>query len=352
MNAALARLRANFQLAMLVIFAACGVLAITPFAVFRFATGDWVMGVIDSVIVLGLVGGVAYAWVSDRTTEAAMLCVATYTAGVAFAASKIGLAGAFWIFPTLLVNYLLVERQPAMLASVIAILLIPVNRAVFADGVQLAIFMVSAMLVVLFAYIFARVTHSQREQMQALALRDPLTGVLNRRALKTAMEEAPRRHAVTGEATGLLLLDLDHFKRINDTAGHDTGDQVLTDFAQLVRQALRRDDRLYRFGGEEFVVLVSPAVPAGLLRAAEHLRLRVSEQLRCGEQGVTVSIGVALLQRDETPAQWFARADKALYEAKQGGRDRVVVAETLTGEGTGSCDGGPDRCPAPAVAGT
>lgn len=326
MNASLMRLRSNFQLAMLVLFAACAVAAIAPFAVYRFVTGDWLMGVIDSAIVLGLGAGVAYAWISGRTAEAALLCVATYTAGCALAASKVGLSGAFWVFPTLLVNYLLVDRQPALLASVIAILLIPVNHAVFDSGHQMAIFMVSAVLVALFAWIFAHVTHTQREQMRTLALKDPLTGTLNRRALKEALEEAPRRRLLDGEVTGLMLLDLDHFKCINDTAGHDAGDLVLVEFAQLLRESLRRDDRLYRFGGEEFVVLVAPATESGLQRMAEHLRQKTEAELRCGERAVTVSIGLALLQPREAHAPWFARADKALYEAKQTGRNRVMMA--------------------------
>jgi diguanylate cyclase (GGDEF)-like protein len=135
--------------------------------------------------------------------------------------------------------------------------------------------------------------------------------------------EAFRRHRMP---VGLLVMDLDHFKRINDAFGHEAGDSVLVDFARLVQSRCRAGDRLFRYGGEEFVLLL-PGTDADALRPlAEELRRAVATGLSGNGRGVTVSVGGAVLRPGEDNAHWLARADAAMYEAKRQGRDRVVVA--------------------------
>jgi diguanylate cyclase (GGDEF)-like protein len=154
---------------------------------------------------------------------------------------------------------------------------------------------------------------------------DPLTGLANRRGLE---ESGPPRWAAgarLGMPIAVLVIDVDHFKRINDTEGHAAGDQILRRLAQVITQAIRLDDLAVRLGGEEFLVLASlPAGPGA--QAAERLRVTIERELF----PVTVSIGVHELMPDSRPeisaALWSAvdTADRALYIAKNTGRNRVV----------------------------
>ncbi|MCW2677134.1 MAG: Diguanylate cyclase [Modestobacter sp.] len=165
---------------------------------------------------------------------------------------------------------------------------------------------------------------------QALSSTDPLTGLANRRWL---IEQAPRmwRQARReGQRVAALVLDLDHFKRLNDAFGHAAGDEVLRTVAVALSATVRPTDVLARTGGEELVVLGLVSDPAEARRLAERLRLAVSTS--CVEHQVTVSIGVALVRPGDgdvaTDGLWrlVDRADVAMYDAKQSGRDRVSIA--------------------------
>jgi len=168
------------------------------------------------------------------------------------------------------------------------------------------------------------------------ALRDPLTGALNRAALEEALQrevEVARRQAAP---LAVLVIDVDHFKAVNDTYGHRFGDDVLRTVAHALSDTIRRSDAFYRYGGEEFVVLASHTQPMGAQQLAERIRSNVAAIGTVGGQAmrVTVSIGVACLRADESGEALFQRADRALYRAKENGRDRIESADFAA---TGSC---------------
>ena len=164
-----------------------------------------------------------------------------------------------------------------------------------------------------------------------LAVTDPLTGLYNRRYLDAHLASAVERAATTQKPVFVLLFDIDHFKGINDTYGHDAGDDVLRDFCQRLRRGVRGIDLIARYGGEEFV-LVMPETDAGFASTvAERLRREVEKDdftTRSGERfPVTVSIGLAQWQGPRDTAEaLIKRADLALYAAKRAGRNRVVAS--------------------------
>lgn len=171
------------------------------------------------------------------------------------------------------------------------------------------------------------------EELKDLAFRDPLTGIYNYRYLEECLEMEIHRADRYGTAFTLFMLDLDHFKRFNDSYGHQVGDEVLKLFAETVRSTLRESDILFRYGGEEFTVLLPDTRKARALVPAENIR-RVIEQLDLeraipgvvGER-LTCSIGVASYPEDaRTRASLIGFSDDALYRAKNGGRNRVVLA--------------------------
>lgn len=165
------------------------------------------------------------------------------------------------------------------------------------------------------------------EQIRHLATHDELTGLVNRRRMTELMAAEWQRCQRNDRPLILALLDLDHFKHINDTHGHSAGDQVLQTFALTVQAALRSTDVLARWGGEEFVLMLYDTDPASARPLLERVRASVqAQQTRAAGRTlrVTVSIGLAVGRAGEGPEQILERADEALYQAKAAGRNRVV----------------------------
>jgi diguanylate cyclase (GGDEF)-like protein len=162
------------------------------------------------------------------------------------------------------------------------------------------------------------------------AVLDPMTGLGNRIALTQAIEREialGRRHP---HPASLLVIDIDHFKQINDTCGHSGGDAVLLEVARTLRRCCRETDALFRFGGEEFVALLTQTDDAGAEIIAGRIRDTLAQTATTFQErqiAVTVSIGVARVHASDTMLSWFDRADSALYRAKESGRNRVVVAD-------------------------
>lgn len=171
------------------------------------------------------------------------------------------------------------------------------------------------------------------EESQRLATTDGLTSLLNRRAFGETMDREVSRCDRLGTAASLLLLDLDHFKLINDTRGHAAGDTVLSAIGKLLRAEARANDVVARWGGEEFVIALPGANAGGGLASAERIRQAIEALVVCDGAGdripLTASIGVAERRPHEALDVTVDRADRAMYCAKIGGRNRVCVSDTV-----------------------
>ena len=171
------------------------------------------------------------------------------------------------------------------------------------------------------------------DELVDLSSRDSLTGLANRRSFELALAREVDRVARSGEPALLLILDIDHFKRVNDTHGHGAGDALLREFGHLLRTRLRAEDIVCRYGGEEFVLIMPETTAAATLERAEALRTD-TKSLTVRHYGqvlgaVTISIGVALYPDHGATGELVIRAaDQALYRAKGDGRDCVRVAES------------------------
>jgi len=174
-----------------------------------------------------------------------------------------------------------------------------------------------------------------RETLREQSIRDPLTGLFNRRYLEESLEREIRRATRSQRPLSVLMIDLDHFKRFNDTFGHDAGDFLLRELGQLLQANVRGSDIACRYGGEEFSLIMPDATPATAEERAEHIRKSVKslEAKHAGQVlgAVTLSVGVAAFpEHGDTPFLLIRAADQALYRAKAAGRDRVMLAETVT----------------------
>jgi diguanylate cyclase (GGDEF)-like protein len=162
----------------------------------------------------------------------------------------------------------------------------------------------------------------EARRLARLAQSDALTGVLNRHAIDVVIPDAsPPRGGLA-----VALVDVDHFKRVNDEHGHAEGDRILRQIARLLTCGVRTDDRVVRMGGEEFLLAFEGASLDDAASIADQLRIRIREEVFLAGKPITASFGVAERQRGELRDDLLARADLALYEAKRRGRDRVALA--------------------------
>ncbi|WP_299430299.1 GGDEF domain-containing protein [uncultured Meiothermus sp.] len=188
-------------------------------------------------------------------------------------------------------------------------------------------FTLSNLAYVMLLYIFAHLRHHYA-QMHQMAHTDALTNLTNRRAMQIKLDGELDRARRYNRPFAVLVADLDHFKRVNDTYGHSVGDQVLREASGRLQQHLRESDSLARWGGEEFLILA----PETDLHQADHLAQRLLESIRETPMSgvhITLSLGVAYYRQGDTVAAILSRADEAMYRAKAAGRNRVVLEEQL-----------------------
>lgn len=173
---------------------------------------------------------------------------------------------------------------------------------------------------------------ARESELEHLATTDALTGIPNRRRFLEALEAEMSRRNRYAHPFALVMIDLDHFKAVNDTYGHAAGDCVLRDLVQLLSESLRTNDLLGRLGGEEFAILLPETGPDDALALARRLRQRVAHASMSVEStplGLTISLGVVSCGEQDSVASLLRRADLALYEAKRGGRNQVVGENSL-----------------------
>ena len=170
-----------------------------------------------------------------------------------------------------------------------------------------------------------------QETLQHLSVRDPLTGLFNRRYMEESMERELCRAERQGKQVGVIMADIDHFKRFNDTFGHEAGDTLLKEVAKVMGQHIRGSDIACRYGGEEFTIIMTDVSPAIVAQRAEQLREAVQRITAYhGDRvldPITLSLGVAIFpDHGDTHKAVLRAADVALYQAKQSGRDQVCLA--------------------------
>ena len=167
----------------------------------------------------------------------------------------------------------------------------------------------------------------QAKHMEVKAKRDPLTGAFNREGVEESLVEALNEWHVSAKRLSIVLLDLDHFKKINDTCGHAVGDKVLVELSTLITSNIRATDRFARWGREEFLLVCRDSELNETKALAEKLRLLIQNHGFHDNTQVTASFGVASIKVDESLESLFKRADEALYHAKRTSRNRVVISE-------------------------
>lgn len=307
----------------------CGittVVVVTGFVFYRYFTGDFAGALINAVIVVMLTSVLVLGQLPRFRQTALIVFGFTISLSALLSAILVSSNGLLWAYLVLWINFLVLPRNFAIGCNLILILTLTASVELFNSLLHQISWVTVAALISGFGLVFTNQLREQRRLLSELATLDPLTGAGNRRLMQHDLEKAVAERRRSRRPATLIVLDLDHFKRINDTYGHEAGDRVLSEFVDVLRDALRTEDGLYRLGGEEFVVLLRDMDTETAKTKLDDLHHRLSGKVAGPDSPLHFSAGAAVLKNGENWSKWLARADNALYEAKRSGRDRLIIA--------------------------
>ncbi len=305
--------------------AVVSLLLLTPFAVNNVLQGRYWLGLGASAIVAIFAANAIAIHFYQRYYPRLLLaglapCIILF---LVFSIRQQGIVGALWCAPAIISFYFILPERRAWLANTAIFLIVFPTILVEFELPVAARALATLTMVSAFAAIFIRIVSSLQEQLRRQAHTDPLTDVHNRTRLIALLEEAIERNKRHSVPMTLVAFDLDHFKSINDDFGHDVGDDVLVEFAALLKSRSRRVDKVFRTGGEEFLVLLYGTDGDGAAAFAEEIISKLRLQALIPQGKVTASAGIAAIEEDDLWRSWMKRADAKLYQAKAEGRDRV-----------------------------
>ncbi len=305
---------------------ALGILYIPPFIIYRLIAEDWTVAVIDSLVLVIMLAFFRLNYVRGNVLTARLaMSVFLMIACVAVVHIK-GISSIFWYFPAVVVVYYLMPPAYAVFISLTSAITLSFILFPQIETIVFASILVPCVLMNLILYITFNSYRKIEKQLTKLVTLDALTGAGNRRSLTQALSNIVMSQRRSFSPISLVIFDLDNFKNINDQHGHLTGDDVLIRLAKVIGLNIRAADSLFRYGGEEFVILLPDANADEAFAACENLRQLTESYHFPSDIQVTVSMGIAQQARGESAAQWLERADAALYEAKQSGRNRVILS--------------------------
>ena len=300
------------------------VIGLVPFAAIRFISGDILVAIVDTLGFSITTGIFIYVYRTRRLGYSGLLLTLLANGGMVVITLKHGADNIYFFYPTLVAAFYLVEPKKALLICALAIGAISPVLFETREPIQLLQFLFSMLGCVLFAFVFSSQSQKQRDQLVQLSTIDALTGAGNRRALDDRLRSEIEIYKRTGNSMSVILLDFDNFKEINDERGHAAGDELLVRISSVIMDRIRTTDSLFRYGGDEFVVFAASTDLQTSSQLAEDLRALVDADESVSGYRVSISLGVAEYQRDESMADWLGRADAALFESKRTGRNRVM----------------------------
>lgn len=296
---------------------------ISPFIFFRWMNGDTTLAIIDGIISLTAITFFIFIYITRKIEISQKIFAIFLTVATVTTVFIKGESQALWIFPTVIAVYYLMSLKTASIVSpllVISTLIILYPRV---DSILFFSILATTSLTITLSFVIFRSYHETQNELTLLASIDSLTSSGNRRALDLKLSEViaiQQRHAYT---MSLILIDLDEFKEINDSYGHAIGDQILVTVCELIKKHTRVLDTLYRFGGDEFIIMpLNMNINAAKI-LAEKIRCLIEQHTFVNNIKLTLSIGVAEYNTNDTLDSWISRADAALYKAKENGRNNV-----------------------------
>lgn len=300
---------------------------VTPFVIDNLIEGNYLLAASIALLVLILSGNSLAYKLNMKLRGVTPAFFVSLMLVTLISTAQRGIYGVFWAFPAILFISFAMSHKAARIYSAIYFFYNAAVMFFYLPAPLAARALMGLAITILFTNIFLNIIYHLREQLLEQSTSDPLTGALNRRLLDELLEGAIDRKQRLAEPSSMLMIDIDRFKAINDEFGHDAGDEVIKGIVDLINQRSRKIDRLFRIGGEEFMLLLPVAELENAEKVAEYMRQLVEDAELIKGKKVTVSIGACELQFGDTAAEWTKRADRALYTAKQTGRNRVKLCD-------------------------
>ncbi len=298
-------------------------ISVFPFAVIRFYQGNMTIATIDAIIAFTMLSFYIYIYIT-RNIKTAKISLGIFIglAVLASIAAK-GHSQVLWTFPAIIGIYYLMPLKAArntcsVLISILLFIIYLQTNFVYLLSIAATTSLTSALVYVIFLSY-----RRKHQELISLATIDPLTSAGNRRALGNKLNDLIASQQRENYDMCLILIDLDNFKEINDVHGHAMGDNILVILSDLLRNNIRILDSLYRYGGDEFIIMPVNMNLKTTLHIADNIRVIVEKYNFPKNIQITLSIGVAKYKKDDTPESWISRADKSLYKAKSEGRNKV-----------------------------
>ncbi len=314
----------EFYTRVMIAVSACGISFGLPFALYHLFWGSLVISAILIPVVALQLAALISLFRRGFNGFAAWSIAIIQTGANIFFIMEVGMMASYWLYASGVANYYILDRRPALLVNVLACLMAVVFA--FDDPTYVVRYCAAFAMINIFLYTFAVQLEKKNDELDRMLTIDPLTRVGNRTAMDEALTRVRNLFDRYGTPATVIMIDLDHFKAINDTLGHSEGDKVLCRVADQVQARLRPTDTLFRYGGEEFIVVAENTSLSQASFLAEGIRQLIANHKgdqQQAEADLTVSIGVAQLRDDESTNSMVDRADKALYKAKSMGRNWV-----------------------------
>lgn len=310
--------------------ASVSVVVFLPFSTNNFLQGRYALGVATLIVVLILTIDAAAIYRGRKLPIPLWILVFPVVGGLTLTMLVPLYIGLAWAYPAIILFYFILPQHTAnWVAGLVATAVTGLSYFAFA-GTEYHMMVTTRLaatlaLTAILSNIFIKIISELQQQLRQQTILDPLTSAYNRRHMDTILADAVERTRRGAASPSLLMIDVDHFKRINDNFGHAVGDRVLQDVVAIVREQVRRSDTLFRSGGEEFVLFLPETELDGAVTVAEQIRDSVAKSGLIDDWPVTISVGVSGLQAGECLDDWLRHGDEALYEAKRSGRNRVCA---------------------------
>ena len=299
---------------------------IFSFFLVRAIQGEFVVAALDFYFFVGVALGTAHIYRTGKNRKASIFLIFFAYSAIIPVIYLTGIREVNWLFPIMAAAFYMLKPAEALSINTAGLVICLPKIISLWPTTELWLSLLPLILINIFCYMFAKLVWLQKEQLSELALLDPLTGISNRRALSENIDKLLLSQKRKKSVASMISFDVDHFKEINDTYGHLTGDQILVAISSKIKSRIRATDQLYRQGGEEFVIVALDTEKDTALKLAEELRQLIEKSELLKEKTITISFGVAELKNNETQVEWIKRVDSALYEAKISGRNTVRVS--------------------------
>lgn len=301
-------------------------IGITPFSIYRILQQDWNVAILDVLVSVFMAVLFVYVYITDNVRNSGIVLILAALTANLFSFYLKGMSQVYWIYPAMLSAYYVMTPLTGVILNFVMLSFYLPQLINTQEAVSIATILVTITITNVIAFVFASGLRKQEKKLKKLASEDYLTGTGNRRALDSYLESLSLQLQNHDKTASMVLLDLDHFKNVNDLYGHIKGDEVLINLAGLLKSFCHIQSKVFRYGGEEFIIVCPDTKLTEAREGAEILRDKIKKQIQIDDVELTVSIGVAEYVKEETPEDWIHRVDLALYRAKNQGRDRVITA--------------------------